>query len=350
MSCKYLNSSTKGRIANIVSYQEDSSSLESDSISVFRSPVLRSSGPSVEGVAESIAQGMINNFNSKMSELSSALSSAGLDSSIIDGAVSNIESTISSIVDTSSIASELGNIVEELVEKLKDEIMKARELLKNTTDDIKFQSYQVFNAKESLVISEHKPTEQKTSNPTDIQDANYTLEEDYPTSYGSIDEAKNWTKINKTTGLTERMYASRANEKIDGKGNRTFYLPGSEKTFVDKDKIHETLGNEEWIIGGNLRIHVKGNVEYIVDGNRNITTKGNKTETIQKDSTLSITGNESNSVNGSRTNSTSGNNTISVGGSLTQSVSGSLSSSAGGGSSSVSGGTMSLKASTINLN
>ena len=182
----------------------------------------------------------------------------------------------------SDIMSAIESMVARVLDSISQGIRAAADALSKAMDAVKFASYELFNAKQSLEIKEPKPSEKGDAEPVDNQDSNYTLQEDYPNSYGFIDDGKNWTKVNKKTGLTEKMYHSMSIDKVDGKGNETVYRTGSAKRIVDKDTVNEIKGNYTLVVGKDLYIHVKGKVTWIVDKEYN--------KTVQKDVTENISG------------------------------------------------------------
>lgn len=77
--------------------------------------------------------------------------------------------------------------------------------------------------------------ETRVTSPTDLADADNSLAEDYPSSFGYTDECGNFYKINRTTGFVQFVHKTGTCVKIDGEGNVTIHSVGSAKLVVDKD-------------------------------------------------------------------------------------------------------------------
>jgi len=136
------------------------------------------------------------------------------------------------------------------------------------------------------------------SNVPDQPIGSSSLNEDYPNTEGSIDEAKNWFKINKKSGYVEFVHNSGSYLKIDKAGNGSIYFSGGLKLMVAKDFLINALGN--------LDLHTLGNLS-------------NQGITIQTDATtLNITSTNTNilSQETSITGPLSVSNDISIGGLL----------------------------------
>lgn len=77
--------------------------------------------------------------------------------------------------------------------------------------------------------------ETDVSSPTDLADADNSLAEDYPNSYGFTDEIGNFVKVNRATGFVQFVHKSGTCVKIDGQGNVTIHAKGSAKIKAEKD-------------------------------------------------------------------------------------------------------------------
>jgi len=117
------------------------------------------------------------------------------------------------------------------------------------------QNVEVYKAKKSLNIPEPVFAGAKVTPPVDLDPADYSSIEDYPDTYGFIDEAKNFIKINKKMGKAEFVHQSNVQIKMDKNGNVTLYVPGSLKHIVD----------------GDYSLLVKGNMDLIVNGKKVVT-------------------------------------------------------------------------------
>ena len=144
------------------------------------------------------------------------------------------------------------------------------------------RAHEVFNAKSGITFPEPVFSEPKFTEPVDIQDASYSIDEDYPDSYGEIDEAKNWIKVNKAKQHVELVHSSGTSIKIDKEGNVTQEVKGNFKNIIHGDYSLEVKGNEDHIIKKSSYLHVGGEREEVFDKS--------VTQTIVKDLTQTVTG------------------------------------------------------------
>lgn len=142
----------------------------------------------------------------------------------------------------------------------------------------KTKAHEVFNSKKTLNIPEPIFSEPKATSPVDIQNADYTIKEDYPDTYGFIDSVKNWLKINKKKNHAEIVHNSGTHIKIDEKGNVTMHVVGSLKQVIEKDYSLEVKGNFDQIIGKDKYHHVGGNLDDLINGNHNTDVGGSRQE------------------------------------------------------------------------
>lgn len=202
---------------------------------------------------------------------------------------------------TEEITSELTNAVSE---------KKAIEQRKKSEGAAK--SYEVFNAKKTLKRAEPIFADTKFTSPVNIQDADYTLSEDYPNSYGMIDEKKNWIKVNKVTGHVEVVHNSGTLIKIDGDGNVTMHIVGSFKRIVEGDFSDEIRGNYDLSVKGSRYKHIGKDEETIIGGNLKRNTSSNETITVGGSVTETYGGSHTSTVAGAYTKTTA-NETHSTG-------------------------------------
>lgn len=87
-----------------------------------------------------------------------------------------------------------------------------------------------------------------------FQAGSNAVAEDYPTSYGAIDDGKNWFKVNTTTGSAEMVHSSGSSIKIDKAGNVSLHITGGLKLVVDKDVLINSVGAADIHSIGNMSI------------------------------------------------------------------------------------------------
>lgn len=142
----------------------------------------------------------------------------------------------------------------------------------------KTKAHEVFNSKKTLKVPEPIFSEPTTTSPVNIQDADYTIKEDYPDTYGFIDSVKNWLKINKKKNHAEIVHNSGTHIKIDEKGNVTMHIVGSLKQIIEKDYSLEVKGNFDHIVGKDKYHHVGGKVDDLIDGDHTTDVGGIRKE------------------------------------------------------------------------
>ncbi len=188
------------------------------------------------------------------------------------------------------------------------------------------EAHEVFNAEAALTFPEPKFSEPKFTSPVDIQDVNYSLKEDYPHSYGHIDEMGNWWKVNKKKGIIDFVHKSGTFIQIDNDGNVTEHVAGSKKEVIQGDLSIEVYGNRDTLIHGNEYTHIDKDTELLVDGNTKVTLNGTEDKTVAKAGTWTYSA------------------------ALTQKVSADYKIDVGGSVSYKAGGTFTVNGATINLN
>ena len=142
----------------------------------------------------------------------------------------------------------------------------------------KIKAHEVFASKKTLKIPEPVFSEPKATAPINIQDADYTIKEDYPHTYGFIDSVKNWLKINKKKNHAEIVHNSGTHIKIDEKGNVTMHIVGSFKQIIEKDYSLEVKGNFDHIVGKDEYHHIGGKLDEVFDGNHTTDVGGPRQE------------------------------------------------------------------------
>jgi len=177
--------------------------------------------------------------------------------------------------------------------KLDGEIitLNAKQKEKEILSKIQADSYIVQNANVSLSRKEQLISEHKFTNPVNLQDANYSVTEDYPNTYGFIDTVKNWFKINKKKGFAEFVHQSGSYFKIDKNGNASFYISGSLKQIVEKDYTIEVRNNMDTLVKKSNYTHVIKNDEKLVGGTLMKTILGKVTNIFKSTLDETVSGN-----------------------------------------------------------
>ena len=145
----------------------------------------------------------------------------------------------------------------ELNEQLEKIIPIQEETSYNSLESAYLQKYQIdneiisdkpINSKEEVITFKEPIVSGKVTNPKNLDDAHYTLKEDYPDSYGFIDKAKNWFKINTRKNKAEFVHSSGTLIKIDKEGNVTIHIKGNLKQIIDGDYTLQIKGNMDFIV------------------------------------------------------------------------------------------------------
>lgn len=179
------------------------------------------------------------------------------------------------------------------------------------------EAHDVFNAEVALSFPEPVFSEAKYTSPVDIQDVNYTLKEDYPHSYGSIDEVGNWWKVNKKKGIIEFVHKSGTFIQIDDAGNLTQHITGNKKEVIRGDYSLEVYGNRDTLIHKKDYTHVDEDVTVLINGNFEETIDGTETRTVAGDVSWSFSANLTASIGGNTAWESGGNADFKSGGPFT---------------------------------
>jgi len=102
-----------------------------------------------------------------------------------------------------------------------------------------------------------------TTSPPKVTNPDYSLDEDYPDSYGYVDRVLNWFKVNKKQKTAEVVHPSGSFVKIDKVGNFVKKITGAFKQIVMKDFTTKVLGSYDLIIDGSQYIKVNSNIQII---------------------------------------------------------------------------------------
>lgn len=145
-----------------------------------------------------------------------------------------------------------------------------------SSDAVKVNSLDFNSPVETLVIPEPTAVGISTS-PVNIEDAHYTLKQNYPNSYGSINPIGDWYRVDIKSGKIELVHHSGTHLKIDDDGNVTIRAVGSVK----------------WVIDGDFTLNVRGNTDIITLGNRTDLVGGNKDTLVGGNNSLKVAGTDS---------------------------------------------------------
>lgn len=193
----------------------------------------------------------------------------------LDNIVSVVDSTTDMGLDSYEVEA-----TKEAEASLTNEISNKKAAEEFEASKAKLEAHEVFNARTSLSYKEPIFSEPKFTSPVNIQDANYSVMEDYPDSYGYIDEAKNWVKVNKKSGHVELVHNSGTSIKIDRFGNVTEHIVGKFKRIIEGDMSEEVKGSYDLLVKKSYYIHVAGDFEEKVDKTKTSTIGSSKTETV----------------------------------------------------------------------
>ena len=148
------------------------------------------------------------------------------------------------------------------------------------------EGYSTQDAKQSFTRAEPIFIEPVLTNPTDIQDADYSIVEDQPETYGAVDRVLNWWKINKKRKHAEFVHASGTLLKINEAGDLTVHAIGSAKIVFESDVSESISGNKDFIISGGLYEHIVKDVIKQLDANFNFNVGQETNMTSGADTTI----------------------------------------------------------------
>lgn len=93
-----------------------------------------------------------------------------------------------------------------------------------------------------------------------------SMVEDYPYTWGWVDNAKNWFKVNMLKRAIEFVTNGLVKFKTYSNGDTVLHITGNFKIVIDKDFYLETRGNNDNITLGNQYNHISGNRITQIDG------------------------------------------------------------------------------------
>jgi len=172
------------------------------------------------------------------------------------------------------------NIDGDLQKQEKEAKRKALELLNKETvtkEKAMAEGYNTQDAKESFKRNEPVFVEPNVTTPVDIQDADYSIVEDQPHTYGAIDRVLNWWKVNQKKKHAEFVHSSGTLLKIDQFGNITVHTVGNAKIIFEGDVSESISGNKDYIISGKLYEHIVQDVVKQIDASFKQQSSGSTT-------------------------------------------------------------------------
>jgi hypothetical protein len=249
----------------------------------------------------------------------------------------------------SKIQSEYDRIKKFSETNLKQVVIQARQAQREKIDSQNMTSHNPFNSKRAFSLVEPMASDAHFTEVADIENANYSIAQDYPNTTGSLDETMNWVKINKSKNSVELVHRSRTQIKIDKDGNVTMYIAGSFKQIIMGDHYYECRGNSDVVVNGNSYQHISGESVNKYDLS--------KTDDIGIDHTQTIGENRSTKIGMNDTTNVEVDTTMTSGGKFSNTVTGdaslkaaNISSNSDGKTDSIAGGVNTVKGSKVNFN
>lgn len=95
---------------------------------------------------------------------------------------------------------------------------------------------------------------------------NPDMTEDYPFTWGWVDNAMNWFRVNMMKRTTEFVLNNFFKFKSWGNGNTLVHVPGNMKIIIERDLYLEIRGSTDIISFNSLYEHVLGNRVRVVEG------------------------------------------------------------------------------------
>ena len=175
------------------------------------------------------------------------------------------------------INQEFNQQIEKIVSNQEQIISKTLVANGGVNDSIVKKNNLDFNSPTEVVTVKEPTAIGLSSSPVDIEDAHYTLKQNYPNSYGSINPLGDWYRVDLTSGKVELVHHSGTHLKIDNDGNVTLFAVGSVK----------------WVIDGDFTLNVKGNSDFVTLGDHTNLVGGNNTTMVGGDNKLQVAGNDS---------------------------------------------------------
>jgi len=202
------------------------------------------------------------------------------------------------------------------------------------TDSAVSDNHEQQDAEKDIKHTTVKQVEVKYTNITDMSDINYSSEQDYPNTKMTINKQNDFEKFNFTTGEWWRVHHTGYYQKVDGKGNSEYKVPGTEIYYVMQDRNFMVSGNSDNIFLKNKYNHILEELLEVVD-------KLVKKE-YNDDFILQVLKNMNVDIKGNRSTKIGLNDTLEVNGDLNIKVAGNINLTAGA--------NVNIKGATINLN
>ena len=111
------------------------------------------------------------------------------------------------------------------------------------------------DAETSQKYVEPEAQDTKFSETVALPDADSSLAENYPSTFGMVTETSDFIKINKETGMIQIVHHSGTQVKIDNSGNVTLHVIGSLKQVVEGDMLLQVAGGLDITSGKGIYMH-----------------------------------------------------------------------------------------------
>lgn len=156
--------------------------------------------------------------------------------------------------------------------------LKANNALNNKLMDSSLKSNRMEqDAETSQKLEEPKAEDTKFSEVVDNQDADNSLAEDYPETYGFVSEAGDYIKINKKQKSIYLVHNSGTRIAVDQNGNTTVYSSGSIKMVADSSMAIAVNGGLDISATDGVYIHGK-EINIVSDSDLKIEASDMKVE------------------------------------------------------------------------
>lgn len=215
--------------------------------------------------ASSTASQIVTTTNAKfVAELESCLTANGFTPDEITS-IRNFYSSILSAEDLAALTAVVDAQFQQ-IKKVADKISNAHQsdvilgAVQNNGKRLVQDAPQPFSLPEPAA-----PLTNKATAPV-FQQASDSFKDDYPSTYGKIDEAGNWFRVNKSSGLVEFVHSSGTSIKINKAGDVSVNIRGSLQWLVNGDSVTNVMGNMDLGVLGSLVQQVLSGMDIKVNG------------------------------------------------------------------------------------
>lgn len=196
----------------------------------------------------------------------------GLTPSLNQTLISNINgltpaelATLTGLLANLTTPADIANITPSILEQETQLLSKLNNVAKaqkvSNNDNKLISQYQTSSSIQDNIVStkiaETPVVSSKFTSVNDFPIAENNFSDDYPNTEGSIDEAHNWFKINKTSGYTEFVHNSGCSLKLDKSGNCSVHITGNLKWVVDKQWLVNIVKEMDLHVMSDLSIQSK---------------------------------------------------------------------------------------------